>query len=417
MVLVNIPVGQDQDVGPVTVGPVHVHKQTVDGLFQIGVLVVADGDGLHLEAQHLHGLDLQKVGLGEDGVVDFQDLAVVGVLLQQVALRAHVHRGGGDYLFPQRVDGRVGDLGEHLFEIVEQRGTGMAQHRERGVAAHGAGRLTAVFRHLQHDAGHILVPVAKRLLQPHQFLRSMGGDFLVGNFQITQIHQIAVQPLAVGLAAGVVHFQTLIVHQSALDGVHQQHFAGTQTILADNVLRVDVQHAHFAGEDEPVVIGDIVAAGAQTVAVQHRAHHIAVTEQNGGGAIPRLQHGGVILVEIPLFGVHVFVVAPRFRDGHHHGQRQVHAVHHHEFQRVVQHGGVRAVLIDDGQHLGHVIFQIAAAHGLLAGQHGVHIAADGVDLAVVQDKPVGVRPVPAGLGVGGEPAVHHADGGFIIGVL
>jgi hypothetical protein len=32
----------------------------------------------------------------------------------------------------------------------------------------------------------------------------------------------------------------------------------------------------------------------------------------------------------------VLVVLPRLRDGDHHGQGQVHAVHHHELQRVVQ---------------------------------------------------------------------------------
>ena len=47
---------------------------------------------------------------------------------------------------------------------------------------------------------------------------------------------------------------------------------------------------------------------------------------------------------------------------------------------------------------------------LLAGQHGVGVALDGVDLAVVQDEAVGGGAHPAGVGVGREAAVHHADG-------
>ena len=55
--------------------------------------------------------------------------------------------------------------------------------------------------------------------------------------------------------------------------------------------------------------------------------------------------------------------------------------------------------------------------GLFPGQHGVGVALDGVDLAVVQDEAVGVGPHPAGGGVGGKAAVHHADGGLVVLVL
>ena len=417
MVFVNIPVRQDQDIGPVPVGPVHIHKQTVDGLFQVRIFIVADGDGLHLQARDIHGLDAKNVGFRQNGVVDFQHLAVVRRFFQQVTLSAHVHRGGGDHLLPQSVDRRVGDLGKHLLEILEQRRMGVAQHCQRGIAAHGAGGLAAVFRHLQHDLADVLIAVAEGLLQPNQLLLGMGGNPLVGDLQIGQVHQIPVQPLAVGLAAGVVRLQGLVVHQFALDGVHQQHFAGAQTVLADDALGRNIQHAHFAGEDEPAVAGDVVAAGAQAVPVQNRAHHVAVAEENGGGAVPGLQHGGVILVEIPLLGVHALVVAPGLGDGHHHSQRQFHAVHQQKFQGVIQHGGVGAALVDNGKDFGHVVLQVLAADSLLTGQHGVHIAPDGVDLAIVEDVAVGVGTVPAGSGVGGEAAVDHANGGLIILVL
>ena len=71
MILVNVPVGQNQDVRAVPVRPVNVHEQPVDGLFQRGVFVVANGHGLHLETGNVHGLDFQQVRLREDGVVDF----------------------------------------------------------------------------------------------------------------------------------------------------------------------------------------------------------------------------------------------------------------------------------------------------------------------------------------------------------
>ena len=76
-------------------------------------------------------------------------------------------------------------------------------------------------------------------------------------------------------------------------------------------------------------------------------------------------------------------------------------------------GRVGTALVDDGQHLVSCHFSDSLeSNGLLTGQHGIHVAADGIDLAVMQNKTVGVGTVPAGGRVGGEAAVHHADGGL-----
>ena len=151
MVLVNVAVRQNQDVGAVAVGAVHIDKQPVDGFFQIGIFVVADGQRYDLEAGHIHRLDLEQVGLGQDRVLDLQYLAVVGVFLQQVALRTDIDGGGGDNLLAQRIDRRVCDLREHLLEIFAQGRAGVAQNGQRGIAAHRPGRLAAVLRHRQQD--------------------------------------------------------------------------------------------------------------------------------------------------------------------------------------------------------------------------------------------------------------------------
>src|SRR5699024_6932684 len=89
----------------------------------------------------------------------------------------------------------------------------------------------------------------------------------------------------------------------------------------------------------------------------------------------------------------------------------------HKLKGVVQHGGIRPGGVDDGQDLVHVILHDAGGDGFLPGQHGVGVALDGVDLAVVQDEPVGVGAHPAGGGVGGKAAVHHADGRLVVLVL
>ena len=104
------------------------------------------------------------------------------------------------------------------------------------------------------------------------------------------------------------------------------------------------------------------------------------------------------------------VVGPGLRNRHHDGQRKLHAAHNEEFQRVVQHGGVRTSGIYHRKHLVELSFQMVGRHGLLTGQHFVGISADRVDLTVVNDKTVGMRPHPAWIRVGAEPGVNHGNG-------
>ena len=58
--------------------------------------------------------------------------------------------------------------------------------------------------------------------------------------------------------------------------------------------------------------------------------------------------------------------------------------------------------------------QMLGFHVLLAGQHLIGIAADGVDLAVVYHQAVRMRTLPAGVGVRGETGMYHGNGRFVI---
>ncbi len=69
MVLVNIPVREDDNVHPVPVGPVHLQKQPVNGFFQGGILIIGNGNHLHLKARLFHMLDFQQIRAGENGIV------------------------------------------------------------------------------------------------------------------------------------------------------------------------------------------------------------------------------------------------------------------------------------------------------------------------------------------------------------
>ena len=85
-----------------------------------------------------------------------------------------------------------------------------------------------------------------------------------------------------------------------LGGVHEEHAAGLQASLGDDLVGRDVEDAGLGGHDDAVVGGDVVAGRAQAVAVERGADAHAVGEGDRGRAVPRLHQAGVELVEGPL---------------------------------------------------------------------------------------------------------------------
>ena len=56
-------------------------------------------------------------------------------------------------------------------------------------------------------------------------------------------------------------------------------------------------------------------------------------------------------------------------------------------------------------------------HGLFSGKHLIYIAADGIDLAIVDDDSVWMSSHPAWIGVGTETGMYRCQSGFIILIL
>ncbi len=307
-------------------------------------------------------------------------------------------------------------MGEKLLKIVEQRLVLFAEHGQGRIHAHGAGGLGPVPRHGEEGVLHFFISIAEGLVQPVPQLLRVVLHLPVGNGDVLEVNQMLVQPFAVRTAAGIAPLQLGVVHQPPKGQIRQQHPSGLQTGLFHDFFRGDVQNAYLGGEDQRLVVREIPAAGAKAVPVQHRAHRVSVGKDDGGGAVPRLHHGGIIVIEVPLFPVHPAVVGPRLGKAQHHRLRQGNAVHHQKFQRVVQHGGIRPVLIHHGENFVHVLLHDRREHGFLPGQHPVHVAPDGVDFSVVHDIAVGMGALPAWICVGGKPGVDQCDGAFAVRV-
>ena len=64
-----------------------------------------------------------------------------------------------------------------------------------------------------------------------------------------------------------------------------------------------------------------------------------------------------------------------------------------------------------------IILQIRGRHRFLARQHLVGVAADGIDLTVMYDETVRMRPLPARISIRAETGVHGRDRRFVVRAL
>ena len=191
--------------------------------------------------------------------------------------------------------------------------------------------------------------------------------------------------------------------------IDEQHLAGLQAPLGDDLLFRRRQHAHFGGEHDQAVVGDEIARRPQAVAVERRADLAAVGEGHRRRAVPRLHQRGVILVEVAPRLVHQRVAGPGLRDQHHHRMGERVAAAHQELERVVEAGGVGLAFVGDRPQLGDVGAEQFGIDARLPRRHPVDVAAQRVDLAVVGDHPVGMGEPPGREGVGGETLVDERE--------
>ncbi len=363
--------------------------------------------------------DLVQLIAAEDGEGQHDLAAGRRARFEQVAFRAGGGFQRGHQLLPDRVQRRVGDLGEQLGEVVEDQPGTVGEHGDRGVGAHRPDRLGAGPGHRGEQDAQVFLGVAEHPLLGGQLRRGRQAGGPVG--QVVQVQQAGVQPVLVRVLAGQRGLHVRVLQDPPPAGVGQEDAAGLEAALADHVRRVDVEHADLAGQHHEPVAGHPVPAGAQPVAVEHRPDHGPVGERHAGRAVPRLHEGGVEAVEGAPGGIHPVVVLPRLGDHHQHGVRQRPATEVQQFQALVEARRVAAGLIQDRQQPLHAApvrgprEQVAGQHGL-AGPHPVPVPPDRVDLPVVRDVAVRVGQRPGRERVGRKPRVDQGQSRDVAGV-
>ena len=197
-----------------------------------------------------------------------------GRFAEEVAPPAHDRVKRHDELFAQRVNRRVRDLREKLAEIRVQQPRLEREHGQRGVVAHGAERFRAVAQHGLEDHVEFLARVAEGHLTfgEREDVEFVGGlGHFVARGEAVEADQIIIEPLFVRTLGGEPRLDVGVAQQASVFGVDRDHLARPEPTFFDDLGIVEVDRTHLRAEGENAVLGQLVARGAQAVAVQARA--------------------------------------------------------------------------------------------------------------------------------------------------
>ncbi len=227
--------------------------------------------------------------------------------------------------------------------------------------------------------------------------------------QIIEVDEIVFQPLSIRLGRRHLLFDFIVADDPPFLGVDQKHAARLQAALFEHALRRDVEHAHFRSHDHQIVLGHIVARRAQTVTVKHGADHGAVGKSDGRRPVPGLHQAAVVFIEGALFRIHALMIFPRLGNHHHHRVGQGAAAQSEKLEGVIELRRVAAVFLDDRKNFLQIVAKELRRQHALARVHPVLVAAQRVDLAVMDQIAIGMGPAPAGKSVGAKARVDDCD--------
>ena len=125
--------------------------------------------------QLLDRANLFQLGVGQHGLRHFQPLVGAGMAAEQVGTRADHGHQRHHQLLTDRIDRRVGDLGEILLEVVVEQLRLLREHGDRRVDAHRADRIVGFPGHRLEEELDVLLGVAEGLLAIEQSRRIVRG--------------------------------------------------------------------------------------------------------------------------------------------------------------------------------------------------------------------------------------------------
>src|SRR5690606_36897612 len=293
------PIGQDDEAATIGDGLRGFAAQPLERAPQTAVAVrfrEGDIDDARLPALVIDMAQRRQFFIGQNRVRYAQAVRVLLGLLQQVALRTDITLERHHHFFANRIDRRIGDLREQLLEIVVNHSRLVGQARERAVVAHRIDRVAQLLHQRQQHELHGFGGVAEGPHARQQRVRIETVRLLLG-VQIRELDLLILDPFAERPRIGEAFLQLGIVDQATLGEIEQKHLARLQAALGFDIGGIDRQYTDFRRHDDLVVMGDVVTAWTQTVAIEHRADVLAVGEDDRRRTVPRFHDGGIEFVK------------------------------------------------------------------------------------------------------------------------
>ena len=163
-----------------------------------------------------------------------------------------------------------------------------------------------------------------------------------------EVTHVLLDPRAVGLARREFGFDLAVFEEDAVVRLDEDHLAGAEFAAHDDAPIAGGDGARFRRRADEAVFGDEVAARAQAVAIERRAHRLAVGEDERRRAVPRFGETGVIGVEVADVLRQIGRLLPRLRREHGDRVADVAPAEQQQFDGVVEHRRIAAGGVDDG---------------------------------------------------------------------
>ena len=334
----------------------------------------------------------------QDRTVEHEHLRLGLVLGEDVAEvlepRPQAHGPG----FAQRIDRRIGDLGEGLAEIVGEGPVLMRQHRRRRVVAHGGHGLLAVARHRIQQGVDVFLGPADRRLEPGQGLARNAPGLRARPDQRLQFDHVR-QPLPIGQRRRqTIHGLGLVVENAGFQ-IDRDHPPAADVQPPLDPVIGDAGHPDLGAADQQAVDGLGHPQRTQPVAVLARDHPATIGGADGGRTVPGLHHGVAIGVEgTVVVRDHALDRRLGHQQGLDHGRGATGADQH--LKDIVQRRRVRTAGLDHRLDDPVIGPECLRSHADLVAAHPAGVAAQGVDLAVVGQHPERLGQPPLREGVG-----------------
>ncbi len=140
MVRINVAVGQDNNVHAVPAGGFgfgeQVFQRRLKPSFSCG-RIEGHGQGDGIKIADVHGTDFFELFVGENYVFYANEVGVLRSFVKDVMELTQVVPGAHDHFFADGIDGRIGDLGKKLLEIVIEQLGFVGQDSQGGISSHG----------------------------------------------------------------------------------------------------------------------------------------------------------------------------------------------------------------------------------------------------------------------------------------